>query len=469
MERSIRKTAVAVPFAIALVASGFAAAAAAALAATTAVAKDAEQGGAASYQVDAVPVESPLHSTPPAPADGRTLEVDPATAGASPFGWHDTDGSAGPELTTTQGNNVHAYTDTDANNLPDPGSSPDGGAALVFHFPLDLSQAPAAYRPAAVTQLFYWNNVVHDLFHGFGFDEAAGNFQENNYVNGGAGSDYVQAEAQDGSGTNGANFTTPPDGQNPRLQLMIGTLPNPDVDGVFDNLVVAHEIGHGISNRLVGGPGNVSCLANAEQMGEGWSDFFGLVLTHEAGDTATTARTVGTYFFGMGSGGPGIRPAPYTTDLGANAYTSGDLPTAAVPHGVGFLWATLLWEVYWALVAQHGWNADLAADWTTGGNNLALQLVLDGLKLQPCGPGFVDGRDAILTADTVLTGGTHQCRIWEAFAKRGLGASAAQGSPNSISDGTEAFDLPLACPGDPMPFLDGFESGTTEAWSFGVP
>ena len=418
---------------------------AAGLEATPAAPGDPAGAGSPSYQVYEVPVESPLHSVPPAPADGRTVAVDPALAAASPFGWHDTDGLSGPEFTTTQGNNVHAYTDTDANNIPDPASSPDGTAALLFHFPLDLSLPPAAYRPASVTELFYWNNIVHDLFHGFGFDEAGGNFQENNYGNGGLGSDSVQAEAQDGSGTNGGNFATPPDGGNPRLQLMLGTIPNPDVDGVFDNLVVAHEIGHGIATRLAGGPGNSSCLANAEQMGEGWSDYFGLFLTHEAGDTATTPRIIGAYFFGGGLAGPGIRLAPYTTDFATNAYTYGDLPTVAIPHGVGFVWATALWEVYWALIAQHGFNPDLSGDWTTGGNNLALQLVLDGLKLQPCSPGFVDGRNAILAADTVLTGGANQCRLWEAFARRGLGVSAAQGSANSILDGTEAFDVPASC------------------------
>ncbi len=47
----------------------------------------------------------------------------------------------------------------------------------------------------------------------------------------------------------------------------------------FDNGVIAHEYGHGISNRLTGGASNVGCLSNQEQMGEGWSDWFGLMLT----------------------------------------------------------------------------------------------------------------------------------------------------------------------------------------------
>ena len=40
--------------------------------------------------------------------------------------------------------------------------------------------------------------------------------RENNYGRGGLGSDSVTADAQDGSGTNNANFATPPDGTNPR-------------------------------------------------------------------------------------------------------------------------------------------------------------------------------------------------------------------------------------------------------------
>ena len=71
-----------------------------------------------------------------------------------------------------------------------------------------------------------------------------------------------------------------------------------------------------------------------------------------------------------------------------------------------------------------------------------MQLVLDGLKLQPCNPGFETGRDAILEADMLANGGTNQCLIWEAFARRGLGLSASQGSANSLNDQTEAFDVP---------------------------
>jgi hypothetical protein len=191
---------------------------------------------------------------------------------------------AGAEFTITRGNNVRACEDADANNTP--GYSPNGGATLDFDFPLDLTQAPSTYQNAAITNLFYWNNLMHDVWYQYGFDDPSGNFQSNNYGRGGAGNDFVNADAQDGSGTNNANFATPPDGSSPRMQMFIWTAANPDRDSDLDNGVIAHEYGHGISNRLVGGPSNTSCLGNAEQMGEGWSDYFGLMMTIEPGDLA---------------------------------------------------------------------------------------------------------------------------------------------------------------------------------------
>ncbi|MBK8954367.1 MAG: M36 family metallopeptidase [Saprospiraceae bacterium] len=379
-----------------------------------------------SYRVYKEPIESPSHG-------GRTLENEPADPTASPFGWHDTNGAVGPEYTTTRGNNVHAYTDTDANNSPDPGSDPDGGAGLDFDFTLDLTMHPSTYRPAAVTNLFYWNNYLHDFAYQYGFDEGNGNFQVNNYGNGGIGNDDVRAEAQDGSGTNNANFGTPVDGMRPRMQMYVWTYTSPNRDSDLDNGVIAHEYAHGISNRLTGGPGNVSCLNNAEQMGEGWSDFYSLMTcwTGSASD-----RGIGTYVLGQATNGPGIRPARYSTNMGVNNYTYANLPGMAVPHGVGFVWCTMLWELVDGLVARHG---------ATAGFEKAMHLVNLGMILQPCGPGFVDGRNAILAADDILYGKDNECVIWKAFAKRGLGLSASQGSANSTLDGSAAYDVPCNC------------------------
>ena len=431
------------------------------------------------YEVYEIPIESPNHASNPPPADGRTLAVDPFTVNASPFGWHDTDASAGPEFTITRGNNVHAYADKDGNDVPDgvPNQEPDGGATLDFTgglVPVDFTASPNNYVQAAIASLFYWNNITHDLLYEFGFDEAAGNFQENNYGNGGLGGDYVQAEAQNLGNCN-ANFGTPSDGFRPRMQMFQCTNTNPARDSDFDHGVIVHEYGHGVSNRLTGGPANVGCLSVTEQMGEGWSDYLGLMMTIEAGDQAADARGMGTYFIGQPVNGPGIRNAPYSTDFGVNSFTYSNVNAVAVPHGVGFIWATMLWDMTWDLIDVYGLNTDLYADYTTGGNNLALQLVMDGMKLQACSPGFVDGRDAILAADDLLTGdgtslsGENQCLIWGAFARRGLGFSADQGSSNSVGDGTAAFDLPPFCESlaPANPHQDICQGGTPE-WRLGV-
>ena len=45
------------------------------------------------------------------------------------------------------------------------------------------------------------------------------------------------------------------------------------------------------------------------------------------------------------------------------------------------------------------------------GNMLLLQLVTQGIKIQPCSPWFLNARDAILEADKHLTGGQNVCEI----------------------------------------------------------
>ena len=174
--------------------------------------------------------------------------------------------------------------------------------------------------------------------------------------------------------------------------------------------MIAHECGHGVSNRLTGGPTHVACLDNAEHMGEGWSDFMALFVTAaparhglpRAASATTWARTDRLWHPADAVlDQPRGRPGDYAT-LG-----TGDPDR---PHGIGYAWASMVWEVYWNLVDEHGFNPNSTPRWATGGNNLAMQLVIDGMKLQPCSPGFVDGRDAIL-ADQLLTNGENQCAI----------------------------------------------------------
>ncbi len=175
-------------------------------------------------------------------------------------------------------------------------------------------------------------------------------------------------------------------------------------------------------------------------MGEGWSDYIASVMTIYVGDQGATARPMRSYASGDSNG---IRTYPCSTDFSVNPHTYDDIKVEVAPHGVGSVWAAMLWEMTWDLIGQYGFDADLYNG--TGGNNIALQLVMDGLKLQPCSSGFVDGRDAILEADELANGGANRCIIWRAFARRGLGLSASQGSSNSKSDGAEAFDVPADC------------------------
>ncbi len=386
-----------------------------------------------SYNVWAIPTE--------APNDGnRTLVVDPADPIASPFGWHDTNGALGAESTLTTGNNASAQEDTDANNTG--GAQPDGGAGLVFDFAFDPATSPANYQSAAITQLFYMNNIAHDIHYQYGFDEASGNFQVNNYGRGGLGNDAVQADAQDGSGTNNANFATPPDGQRPRMQQFVFTLTNPNRDSDLDNGVIIHEYGHGVSNRLTGGPANSNAL-NAIQsggMGEGWSDFWALMFLQRASDTQNAGYGVGTYVLGQPITGGGIRQFPYSFNMAINPHTYDDYNASQQVHRSGEIWASALWDLNWLMIAKHGYSSDLYAG--TAGNNLTLQLVMDGLKLQPANPSFLDGRDAILAADEALTGGENSGEIWTAFARRGMGFSANDGGSANATAVTAAFDLP---------------------------
>jgi extracellular elastinolytic metalloproteinase len=419
-----------------------------------------------SYHVFAIPLESPNDGS-------RRTVYNPADADASPFGWHDTNGVKGPESTLTTGNNVDAYADTMNRDEADPESRPDGGSGLDFHHLIPTYDAtPAIYRDAAVDNLFYGNNVIHDVTYRYGFNEEAGNFQTTNYSGEGKGGDHVLAEAQDGEFVLNANFSTPPDGQSGRMQmfLWVDAFDNLGLgvedfvrpyshqvrDGDLDNGVIFHEYGHGISNRLVGGPSNVSCLrTHDEREGEGWSDWWSYVLTMRPGDDGSTPRGIGTYVVYHdedGRNGTGIRITPYSTDMTINPSTYNTIKTAAEPHGVGYVWASMLWDLYWDLVKEHGFNPNPYDPWHTGGNNLAIQLSIDGMKFAPCEPGFADARDAIIASDAALTGdvangipGENECLIWRTFARRGLGVNASQGNFESKTDGINGFEVPAHC------------------------
>jgi hypothetical protein len=414
----------------------------------------------ASYRVfthDSPTPMSPGHATPqavqPSTVARELISLEAANVSASPEGWIP-DG-----VNETRGNNVDAHLDLNGDNSPD--LPRPQGVNRVFDPPLDLSQPPTAYREAAVVNLFYWNNRIHDRYYELGFTEAAGNFQGNNFGKGGNGNDAVQADAQDGSGTDNANFSTPTDGSPGRMQMFVFTGPTPDRDSSLDAEIIIHEYTHGLTNRLVGGGVGISAL-QSRGMGEGWSDFYALCLLSEVGDDPNGNYAKGGYSSRQISAGFeenyyfGIRRYPYSTDLAKNPLTFKDIdPTKASPHpGIplsprysasnsdpsqvhrqGEVWCATLWQVRANLVTKHG---------AAAGNDLAMRLVTDGLKLSPANPTFVQTRDAILQAELIYTGGANRTELWNAFAKRGLGAGAQAPASSTTTGVTESFDIPDA-------------------------
>ncbi|TJY58842.1 hypothetical protein E4T66_14670 [Sinimarinibacterium sp. CAU 1509] len=90
----------------------------------------------------------------------------------------------------------------------------------TFDYPAVADEDPStdAAKNAAVVNLFYMNNWLHDWWYNHGFDEVSGNAQTDNYGRGGSEGDPILAQGQDGSGRNNANMATPADGSSPVMQ-----------------------------------------------------------------------------------------------------------------------------------------------------------------------------------------------------------------------------------------------------------
>ena len=323
--------------------------------------------------------------------------------------------------TVTTGNNVEAYLDTNADNVPDSNNTTGlsnghaSSATQDFTFPFSTTVDPRTQQAAVVTNLFYYNNVMHDFSYNLGFTETARNFQVNNFGRGGTGNDSVRAEAQDGSGTNNANFATPPDGSRPRMQQYLFTAPAPDRDSSVDGDVVFHEYGHGISNRLIGNGSTALSGIQSGAMGEGWSDYWATTINNDG--------AVGEY---VTNNPAGIRRAAYTVPAATVHDSYADLQSSSV-HNDGEVWAATLWDLRTQL-----------------GATITDRIVLNGMKFTPTRPSFLNARDGILQADQNLNGGANRCAIWTVFARHGMGVSAVG------NDGTThvaATDVPADCGG----------------------
>jgi extracellular elastinolytic metalloproteinase len=331
----------------------------------------------------------------------------------SPSGWVTAD--------TTTGNNVDAYLDRDNNNGPDANGRPVS-AGRTFEYTVDLAQSPTTTtnQMAGVTNLFYLNNVIHDKLYRHGFTESAGNFQANNFGKGGAGNDPVMAEAQDGGGTNNANFATPADGSRPRMQMYLWTRTTPSRDGDLDSDIVWHEYGHGLTWRMIG---NMSGPF-AGAIGEGMSDTLAIYINND--------DRVGEYSYNSSTG---IRRYRYS----GYPLTYGDLTGSSV-HGDGEIYAATMWKLR-DLWAASGRTEDALFD-----------VVIDGMNYTPARPKYESMRDGLLAAAPTQA---EDCIIWEAFAQFGIGVGALGTESCNIfrctASVTESFAVPSICTAGPPP------------------
>ena len=405
-------------------------------------------------------------------ADGCDMVV-ANLASRSPW---DFDVQANVPTYTTRGNNNRAATSWTNGSSPSPPQyMPTSNPARSYVFPwtndwnkrqcLQASPATpgAVYDDAAATvNLFVMHNRMHDFSYYLGFTEQnwnaqASNFgttetwQENDPLIG-----NVQAGAVAGNRDN-ANMSTLPDGGSSVTNMyfwqpIAGSFYAPCVDGDYDQGVIGHEFGHMIENRMIG-KGNTRSGFHAGSMGEAFGDLVSVEYLRENGFTPTDGEDpFATGAYATGNKEHGIRnyvmnyprtgafPTPSTyphvnplnfSDIGY------DTPGNEV-HSDGEIWVAVNNSVRQALIDKYSGafpagDAKLQAKCANGvlpsencpGNRRWIQLVFDSMLLDPVAPTMVDARNSLLAADTMRYGGANQKEIWDAFAKRGLGAAAA--------------------------------------------
>ena len=173
----------------------------------------------------------------------------------------------------------------------------------------------------------------------------------------------------------------------------------------------------------------------ADAIGEGGGDFFAYSIN---GDTRLAEYTVP---------GVGIREV--------NGRTYGSwwcwLGLSCEPHDNGEIWANVLWDL------REGFRADLVDGSEAAAVRHAHAVYVEGLRLSPPSPTMLDLRDAMLQADALLRpsggagGSANYCRIWEAFALRGMGSAALDTNDTGDASVVENSSMPSACPALPAP------------------
>ena len=246
------------------------------------------------------------------------------------------------------------------------------GAKWKFDFPFNSDDS-------AETALFFALNFAHDFFYDLGFDEAAGNFQVDNFNRGGNGGDPVRGNARAG-GRNNANYVHAADGTSPQINMFLWDGAGcwsedvdldgvTDLDGDYDFDIILHEYHHGVSLRL----NSAFTGVEAGAMGEGGGDFFAYSVN---GNTLLAEYA---------------RPGGLRT---VNSKTYADwwcrFGLVCEVHDNGEIWANVLWDT------RERFRVDRVGGTEASGVNEVHQLYIDSLKLAPPSPTMLDMRDTML-------------------------------------------------------------------------
>jgi extracellular elastinolytic metalloproteinase len=336
-----------------------------------------------------------------APTQHQLVEI-PASTPESPQGWF------GGDDTTMQGNNASAQ----LFNRYHPGlSEPDG----VYDYRFNTNES-------ALVNAWYWVNDAHDRFYALGFDEVAGNFQEDNFGLGGVDGDAVTvrglAGTVPGCAACAASITSTVDGES---ALMYFAWRNDcrfcsDHDGYPDNGgdrsggfmrdVLYHEYSHAVTTRRVGGPADNTCMLGIQSgaMAEGWSDLLAASFFDEPAYSRYETEGLGWQ-----------RHAVNDLSYGDLCLIRQHIDWFACNRGYdGMIWSGTLWDLRQSMIALD----------PAGGLDDFHLLMVEALASTPCNPTMLDGRDAILVADNLLNGSANHQVIWNVFASRGFGVGA---------------------------------------------
>lgn len=235
--------------------------------------------------------------------------------------------------------------------------------------------------------------------------------------------------------------------------------PSIDLDGTFDNQIIAHEFFHYVHHRLTD-----SSSQQTGAMSEGWGDISGFMLSVRPEDTLVPGNDAWQGAYGLAgyvanNFWSGIRRAPYTTDFSKNAFTfkhiaEGEPTPTGAPgtgnsevHSAGEIWANMVYECYAGILNSRGAFGDA--------QSRMKDYIINGFKMTPADATYTEGRNAILAA-ALATDFDDFAACSAGFARRGAGLHAQAPARNSADlTGVVEDYTPFVCGGSVIPGREG--------------